>query len=157
MIQIVASGKESTVQMTYERRAIEACLLELQNYGYLILDLSWFKIKALQQNHQDIVSLYETVSQENLYDIDIFGNTFTAMNLEEILCQAVEKLGYYSTESGPAYTREGLYQSYEFRTTPDPTAEPMITVYDKALPRRSEAKDNDVVGIQLNFCNMYSL
>ena len=69
MIQIGASGKESTVQMTYERRAIEACLLELQNYGYLIPDLSWFKIKALQQNHQDIVSLYETVSQENLYDI----------------------------------------------------------------------------------------
>ena len=26
MIQIVASGKESTFQMTYERRAIEACL-----------------------------------------------------------------------------------------------------------------------------------
>src|SRR6185503_18520108 len=48
MIQIVASGKESLVQMTYERRAIEACLLELQNYGYLIPDLSWFKTKALQ-------------------------------------------------------------------------------------------------------------
>jgi len=48
MIQIVANGKESPVQMTYERRAIEACLLELQNYGYLIPDLSWFNIKALQ-------------------------------------------------------------------------------------------------------------
>ena len=69
MIQIVASGKESPVQMTYERRAIEACLLELQNYGYLIADLSWFKIKALQQYHQDIVSLCETLSRENLYDI----------------------------------------------------------------------------------------
>ena len=69
MIQIVANGKESPVQMTYERRAIEACLLELQNYGYLILDLSWFKIKALQQNQQDIVSLCETLSLENLYDI----------------------------------------------------------------------------------------
>ena len=69
MIQIVASGRESTVQMTYERRAIEACLLKLQNYGYLIPDLSWFKIKALQHNHQDIVALCETLSQENLYDI----------------------------------------------------------------------------------------
>ena len=69
MIQIAASGKESPVQMTYERRAIEACLLELQNYGYLIPDLSWFKIKALQQNQQDIVTLCETISQENLYDI----------------------------------------------------------------------------------------
>ena len=69
MIQIVASGKESPIQMTYERRAIDAFLLELQNYGYLILDLSWFKIKALQQNQHDIVSLCETLSRENLYDI----------------------------------------------------------------------------------------
>ena len=64
------------------------------------------------------------------------------MSLKEILCQAVEQLGYYSTEYGPVYTREGLYQSsYKFRTTPDPTVEPMFTVYGKALPRRSEAKD----------------
>ena len=57
-----------------------------------------------------------------------------AMSLEEILCQAVEQLGYYSTEEGPVYTREGLYQSsFKFRTTPDPTAEPMFTVYGKAL------------------------
>ena len=69
LIQIVASGKESPVQMTYERRAIEACLLDLQNYGYLIPDLSWFKIKALQHNQHDIVSLCETLSRENLYDI----------------------------------------------------------------------------------------
>jgi len=40
---------------------------------------------------------------------DIFGNTFAAMSLEEILCQAVEQLGYYSTEEGPVHTREGLY------------------------------------------------
>ena len=68
------------------------------------------------------------------------------MSLEEILCQAIEQLGYYSTESGPAYTREGLYQSsYEFRTTPDPSVEPMFTVYGKALPRRSEAKDSCLI------------
>ena len=77
---------------------------------------------------------------------DIFGNTFVAMSLEEILCQAVEQLGYYSTEEGPVYTREGLYQgSFQFRTTPDPTIEPMFTVYSKALPRRSEAKDNALI------------
>ena len=68
------------------------------------------------------------------------------MSLEEILCQAVEQLGYYSTESGLAYTREGLYQSsYEFRTTPDPTAEPMFTIYSNALPRRTEAKDSCLI------------
>ena len=53
---------------------------------------------------------------------DIFGNTFAAMSLEEILCQAVEQLGYYSTE-GPVHTREGLYQgSFQFRTTLDAIA-----------------------------------
>ena len=86
------------------------------------------------------------------------------MSLEEILCQAVEQLGYYSTESGPAYTREGLYQSsYEFRTTPDPTAEPMFTAYGKALPRRSKAKDkyliralifiDDALGYKIDYVN----
>ena len=77
---------------------------------------------------------------------DIFGNTFTAMSLEEILCQAVEQLGYYSTEEGPVNTREGLYQgSFQFWTTPDPTAEPMFTIYGKALPRRSEVKDSALI------------
>ena len=69
-----------------------------------------------------------------------------AMSLEEILCQAVEHLGYYSTEEGPVHTREGLYQGcFQFRTTPDPTAEPMFTIYGKALPRRSEAKDSTLI------------
>ena len=68
------------------------------------------------------------------------------MSLEEILCQAVEQLGYYSTEKGPVQTREGLYQfSFQFRIMPDPTAEPMFTIYGKALPRRSEAKDNALI------------
>ena len=69
-----------------------------------------------------------------------------AMSLEEILCQAVEHLGYYSTEYRLVYTREGLYQSsYKFWTMPDPLAEPMFTIYGKALPRRSVAKDSCLI------------
>ena len=68
------------------------------------------------------------------------------MSLENFLCQAVEQLGYYSTGEGLVYTREGLYQSsFKFWTTPDPTAEPMSTVYGKALPHRSEAKDRCLI------------
>ena len=68
------------------------------------------------------------------------------MSLEEILCQAVEQLGYYSTEYGLVYTREGLHQSsYKFWTMPDPLAEPMFTIYGKALPRRSVAKDSCLI------------
>ena len=40
MTAIAAIGKESPVQMTYERTAIKACLLELESYSYLIPDLS---------------------------------------------------------------------------------------------------------------------
>ena len=40
MMTIVASGKESPIQMTYERTAIKTCLLELESYGYLIPYLS---------------------------------------------------------------------------------------------------------------------
>jgi len=69
MIPIVASGKETPIQLTYERSATEAWLLELQRHGYLIPELSRFKIRALQQNHHDIVSLCESLTQENLYDI----------------------------------------------------------------------------------------
>ena len=77
---------------------------------------------------------------------DIFGDTFAAISLEEILCHAVEQLGYYATEEGPVQTREGLYQSsFQFRTTPDPTAEPMFTIYGKALPRRSKAKGSALI------------
>ena len=45
MILIVASGKESPIRMTCERSAMEAYL-----HGYLIPDLSLFKIKVLQKN-----------------------------------------------------------------------------------------------------------
>ena len=69
MMPIVASGKESPVHMTYERTTIKASLLELESYRYLMQYLSWFKIKALRQNQHDIVSLCETLSQENLHDI----------------------------------------------------------------------------------------
>ena len=76
----------------------------------------------------------------------IFGNTFTAISLEEILCQTVEQLGYFSTEEGLVHTREDLYlDSFQFRTTPDPTVEPMFTIYGKTLPRRSEAKDSALI------------
>ncbi|KAG2622338.1 hypothetical protein PVAP13_3NG269700 [Panicum virgatum] len=72
IIPIVASGKESPVQMTYERSAIEACLLGLEIYVYLIPDLLEFKIKALRQNQHDIVSLCESLSRENLHAIKKF-------------------------------------------------------------------------------------
>ena len=48
MNSIVASGKESPIQLTYERSVMEAYLLELERHGYVIPELSWFKIRAIQ-------------------------------------------------------------------------------------------------------------
>jgi hypothetical protein len=69
MIPIVASGKESPIEMTYERSAMETYLTEFERHGYLIPDLSRFKIRALEPNEQDIVSLCERLAQENQNDM----------------------------------------------------------------------------------------
>jgi hypothetical protein len=58
------------------------------------------------------------------------------MSLQNILYQALGKLGYHWYESGTPRTREGLYQtSIEVRSTPSSIVEPMFTIYGKALPR----------------------
>jgi hypothetical protein len=76
----------------------------------------------------------------------MFGNTFNTMSLKNILCQALEKLGYHWYKSGTPRTREGLYQtSIEVRSTPSSAAEPMFMIYGKALPRRCEAKDSALI------------
>lgn len=48
---------------------MEACLLELQRHGYLILDLSQFKIRALEKNEHGIVALCERLAPENENDM----------------------------------------------------------------------------------------
>jgi hypothetical protein len=76
----------------------------------------------------------------------MFSNTFTAMSFQNILYQALEKLGYHWYELGIPCTNEGLHQtSIEVRSTPSPTVEPMFTIYGKALPRRYEAKDSALI------------
>ena len=49
MIPIVASGKESPIQIIYERSVMEACLLELERHGYLISNLSCSKSKRFNR------------------------------------------------------------------------------------------------------------
>ena len=76
----------------------------------------------------------------------MFDNTLTAKSLQDILCQALEKLGYHWYEGGTPRTREGLHQtSIEVRSMPSPTTEPMFTVYGKALHRRCETKDSALI------------
>jgi hypothetical protein len=69
MIPILASGKESPIEMSYKKSAMEACLAELERHGYQIWDLSWLKIRALRQNEHDIISLCERLARGNQNDM----------------------------------------------------------------------------------------
>jgi hypothetical protein len=76
----------------------------------------------------------------------MFSNTFMAMSLKIILYQAMDKLGYHWYESGTPRTRESMYQtSIEVRSTLFHVAEPMFTIYGKALPCRCEAKESALI------------
>jgi hypothetical protein len=76
----------------------------------------------------------------------MFGNTFMAISLKIILCEAMHKLDYHWCKSGTPRTREGLHQtSIEDRSTSFHAVEPIFTIYGKALPRRCEAKESALI------------
>ena len=45
MVSIAAVGGEAPIWTTYERLAVEACLQQLKDHGYFVLDFSYFRIK----------------------------------------------------------------------------------------------------------------
>jgi hypothetical protein len=68
------------------------------------------------------------------------------MTLQNILCLALEKLGYHWYKSGTACTREGPYRtSIEVQYILSPATKPMFTIYGKALPYRCERKDSALI------------
>jgi len=45
MVSIAAMGREGQIWTTYERLAVEACLLQLKDHGYFVPDFSYFLIQ----------------------------------------------------------------------------------------------------------------
>ena len=45
MVPIAAMGSPSPTRLTRERTVVEACLRELHNVGYFVLDFSYFRLK----------------------------------------------------------------------------------------------------------------
>ena len=45
MVSIAAMGGEGQIWTTYERLAVEACLLQLKDHGYFVPDFSYFLIQ----------------------------------------------------------------------------------------------------------------
>ena len=66
MMAVLASEKDSPVQMTYERTAIKVCLLELESYGYLIPYCHGSKSKHFDRINM-ILLVYVRAFHEKMY------------------------------------------------------------------------------------------
>jgi hypothetical protein len=55
MVSITAMGEEAQIWTTYERLAVEACLRQLKDHGYIVSDFSYFRIKQLQARESNVI------------------------------------------------------------------------------------------------------
>ena len=55
MVSIAAMGGEAQIWTTYERLAVEACLRQLKDHGYIVSDFSYFRIKQLQARESNVI------------------------------------------------------------------------------------------------------
>lgn len=64
-VSVVASGQEAPFRCTFEKTAVVACLQQLQEHGYIVPDLSYFRIKALEEGSQDVAVTTERLCELN--------------------------------------------------------------------------------------------
>ena len=55
MVSITAMGGVAQILTTYERLAVEACLRQLKDHGYFVLDFLYFQIKQLQARESNVI------------------------------------------------------------------------------------------------------
>ena len=60
MVSIAAMGGEAQIWTTYERLAVEACLRQLKDHGYIVPDFSYFRIKQLQARESNVILTTES-------------------------------------------------------------------------------------------------
>ena len=61
MVSIAAMGGVAPIWVTYERLAVQACLQQLQDYGYFVLDFSYFRIKQLEARENNVILTAERI------------------------------------------------------------------------------------------------
>ena len=59
MDSIAAMGGVAQIWTTYERLAVEACLRQLKDHGYFVLDFLYFRIKQLQARESNVILITE--------------------------------------------------------------------------------------------------
>ena len=68
MVSIAVMGGEAQIWTTYERLAVEACLRQLKDHGYIVLDFSYFRIKQLQARESNVILTTERLCRLNRQD-----------------------------------------------------------------------------------------
>ena len=68
IVSIAAMGGVALIWATYERLAVEACLLQLQDHGYFVPDFSYFKIKQLEAGESNVILTTGRLCQLNQQD-----------------------------------------------------------------------------------------
>ena len=65
MVSIATVGAVAPIWVTYETLAMEACLQQLQDHRYLVLDFSYFQIKQLEAGENNVILTAEMLCQLN--------------------------------------------------------------------------------------------
>ncbi|PUZ53335.1 hypothetical protein GQ55_5G044700 [Panicum hallii var. hallii] len=65
MVLIAAMGGVAPNRIRYERLAVEACLEQLQDHGYFVLDFSYFRIKRLEVEESNVIQTAGRLCQFN--------------------------------------------------------------------------------------------
>jgi len=69
MVSIAAVGAVAPIWVTYERLAMEVCLLQLQDHGYFVPNFSYFSIKQLEVGESNTILTTERLCQLNQQNI----------------------------------------------------------------------------------------
>ncbi|KAG2562942.1 hypothetical protein PVAP13_8KG311301 [Panicum virgatum] len=74
MVSIAVMGGEAQIWTTYERLAVEACLRQLKDHGYIVPDFSYFRIKQLQARESNVILTTERLTLLSPFEISSMVN-----------------------------------------------------------------------------------
>ena len=73
MDSIAATSGVASIWVTYVRLAVEACLRQLKDHGYFVLDFLYFRIKQLEVGESNVIlTAKRLISLINKTEYEIF-------------------------------------------------------------------------------------
>ena len=65
MVSIAAMDGVAPLPVTYKRLAMEACLQQLHDHGYIVPNISYFRIKQLEEGENNVILTTERLCELN--------------------------------------------------------------------------------------------